>query len=175
MWFKLRKVDLGFIASAGKTSVVECDLQAARRDVWDAFVDPATWPHWWPGVKSASYGGGTRPYGVGTFRQATVGGQRYEEYIVAWDEGRRWAYYINRATLPIATAQLECTEFEDHDTGTRVRWIVAHDRRFLLWLVGPLFPRIMRSLFRKAMANLDAYLAAKQAAHDGGPRGRSCV
>ncbi len=172
MWFKMRKVDLGFIASAGKVSVAQCDLDAARQDVWDAFVDPATWPHWWPGVTSASYGGAPGPHGVGTFRRATVGGHTYEEYLVAWDEGRRWAYYIDRATIPIATAQLECTEFADHGTGTRVRWIVAHDRRLLLWLAGPLFPRIMRSLFHKAMANLDAYLAAKQSAPDGAPHRR---
>jgi hypothetical protein len=162
MWFKMRKVDLGFLASAGKTSAVECDLRAARCDVWKAFTDAATWPHWWPGVQSASYGDATGPYGVGTFRQATVSGQTYEEYIVAWDEGRRWAYYIDRATLPIARAQLECTDFEDHGSGTRVRWIVAHDRRFLLWVVGPLFACIMRSLFRKAMANLDAYIASQK-------------
>ena len=71
---------------------------------------------------------------VGTFRQATVGRQRYEEYIVAWDEGRRWPYYIDRATVPIATAQLECTEFEDDGRGTRLHWTVAHERReYRLW------------------------------------------
>jgi uncharacterized protein YndB with AHSA1/START domain len=158
MWFQMRKVDLGFLESAAKTYTVSCTLRAARRDVWAAFVDPATWPHWWPGVTAASYRGAP-PYGVGTFRQATVSGQRYEEYIVAWDEGRRWAYYIDRATVPIATAQLECTDFEDDGHGTRVHWTVAHDRRLLLWLVGPLFPRMMQSLFQRAMANLDAYLA----------------
>ena len=64
--------------------------------------------------------------------------------------------------MPIATAQLECTDFEDDGRGTRVHWTVAHDRHLLLWLVGPLFPRIMQSLFQRAMANLDAYLAAQR-------------
>jgi uncharacterized protein YndB with AHSA1/START domain len=161
MWFKMRKVDIDFIASAERTYVAECDLKASRRDVWEAFVDPTTWHAWWPGVRSASYRGATRPYGVGTFREATVAGQKYEEEIVAWNEGRLWAYYIDRATIPIATAQLECTEFEDHGNGTRVRWILAQDRRFLAWVVGPFFERLMKVLFQKAMANLDAYLAAK--------------
>ena len=172
MWFQMRKVDLGFLESAAKTSVVSCTLRAARHEVWAAVVDPATWPHWWPGVTAASYRGAP-PYGVGTFRQATVSGQRYEEYIVAWDEGRRWAYYIDRATVPIATAQLECTEFEDDGRGTRVHWTVAHDRRLLLWLVGPLFPRIMQSLFKRAMGNLDTYIAVQRAtpSHSVGPEG----
>ena len=162
MWFTLRKVGLDFIDVAGRTYVAECDVRAPRMDVWNAFTDPSTWCEWWPGVTSASYGGASPPYGVGTFREATVGGQRFEEYIVAWEPGRRWAYYIDRATLPLATAQLECTEFEDRGSGTRVRWILALDRRLLMWLASPFFPRIMDSLFRRAMTNLDAYIARQK-------------
>ena len=72
--------------------VAERTLAAPRTSVWTAFADPATWRHWWPGVSSASYGNSPEPYGVGTFREATVSGQRYEEYIVAWEEQRRFAY-----------------------------------------------------------------------------------
>ena len=100
---------------------------------------------------------------MGTFREATVSGQKYEEVIVAWDEGKRWAYYVARATLPIAKAQLECSEFEDCGTGTRVRWILAADRRLLLWLAAPVFRRYLRGLFREAMTNLDAYIRARPA------------
>jgi uncharacterized protein YndB with AHSA1/START domain len=162
MWFPMRKVDLAFIDTAGKTYVAERTLRAGRANVWNAFTDPTTWHEWWPGVASASYGDSMPPYGVGTFREATVGGQRYEEYIVAWDTGTRWAYYIDRATLPIATAQLECTEFEDWDGGTRVRWTVAFDRRLLMWLMTPFFPRIMDSMLARAMSNLDRYLAGRR-------------
>jgi carbon monoxide dehydrogenase subunit G len=163
----LCKVDLGFIGAAGKTYVAECDLEAARADVWAAFVDPSTWSSWWPGVASASYRGSSPPYGVGTFREARVGGQRYEEYIVVWEEGRRWGYYIDRASVPIATAQLECTEFEDHGSGTRVRWTLAQDPRLLMRLIGPFFPRIMQGLLKKAMANLDRHIVASKAAGGG--------
>jgi hypothetical protein len=158
MWFKMRKVDLGFLRRAEKTYIAECELDAPRSAVWSAFIDPTSWHHWWPGLKSASYGGAAAPYGVGTFRESTVSGQRYEEYIVVWEEGRRWGYYIDRASVPIATAQLECTEFEDHGSGTRVRWILAQDPRLLMRLTAPFFPRIMRSLLRDAMANLDRHL-----------------
>jgi hypothetical protein len=161
MWFTMRKVGLDFIETAGKTYVAERTLRARRADVWNAFTDPATWREWWPGVESASYGNEAPPYGVGTFREATVHGQRYEERIVAWDTAARWAYYIDRATLPIATAQLECTEFEDCGSGTRVRWLIALDRRLLMWLMAPIFPRLMDTLFERAMANLDHYIATR--------------
>jgi hypothetical protein len=126
--------------------------------VWGAFADPTTWRHWWPGVISASYGNSPKPYGVGTFREATVGRQRYEERIVAWEEDRLFAYYIARATLPIANAQLECTELADDGPGTRVSWTVAHDPRLLLRLSAPFFPRIMSSMLAKAMHRLQLYL-----------------
>ena len=164
MWFEMREVGLDFLERAGKTYVMECDLEASRPDVWRAFTDPSTWRHWFPGVESASYGNSPEPYGVGTFREATVSGQKYEEVIVAWDEGKRWAYTIARATVPIAKAQLECTEFEDCGAGTRVRWILAADRRLLLWLAAPVFHRYLRGLFRRAMSNLDAYIRSRRQA-----------
>jgi len=161
MWFAMRKVGLDFVESASKTYVAERVVRAPRTAVWEAFTDPTTWSEWWPGVASASYGHSVPPYGVGTFRKATVSGQRYEEYIIAWDPGTRWAYYIDRATLPIASAQLECTEFQDCEGGTRVRWTIALDRRLLMWLVSPLFPRMMDRMLGRAMANLERYLATR--------------
>jgi hypothetical protein len=162
MWFHLRKVNLDFLDIAERKYVVEERVCAARRELWTAIVDPTTWSHWWPGVVSASYRGAAPSYGVGTLREARVGRQRYEEIVVAWDEGRRWAYCIERATLPIATAQLECTELEDSDGGTRVRWILAQNPRLLMRLSAPLFPRIMRAMFRQAMSNLERYVGGRR-------------
>lgn len=160
MWFELRSVGLDFLEGAGRTYVMEGEIRAPRREVWETYVDPTTWADWFPGVESASYGDSPQPYGVGTFREATVSGQRYEEEIVAWDEGERWAYCVRRATLPIATAQLECTELEDTPTGTRVRWILAADRRLLLWLAAPFLHRHLRGLWSRALANLEARIHA---------------
>ena len=159
MWFDMREVDLDFIETAGKTFIATSELSAPRSQVWDAFVDPTTWHRWWPGVESAAYPEQSEPYGVGTTRVARVSGQSYEESIVAWEEGTRWAYHISRATVPIATAQLECTDFADCNGGTRVRWTLALDRRLLMWVATPAFSRYMPHLFDRAMRNLDAYLA----------------
>jgi hypothetical protein len=159
MWFELRKVDLDFLRTAPRIYVTEAVVRAPRRDVWRMVVDPSTWPEWWPDVRDASYGTSPEPYGVGTVRRATVGRHRYEEIMLAWEEERRWAYFIERATIPLATAQLEQTELEDVEGGTRVRWIMAQDPRLLMRVVGPFFPGIMRRLFRQAMANLERTLA----------------
>jgi uncharacterized protein YndB with AHSA1/START domain len=161
MWYRLRKVDLDFLDAAKKKYVTECDVNVARSDVWRAFVDPSTWKHWWPGLSSASYSDNSQP-GVGTRREATLKGHRFEETIVVWEEGRRWGYYIDGTNVPIATAQLECTEFEDCARGTRVRWILAQDPRLIMRLASPIFPWVMQSIFRKAMSNLERHLGERK-------------
>jgi hypothetical protein len=158
LWFEFQKVDLAFVASAERRYVAECDLESPLHAVWNAFVDPSTWRLWWPDLESASYPGAVPPYGAGTLRAATVGGHKYEETILVWDERRRWGYRIDRATVPIATAQVECTEFEDRAGATRVRWTLAQDPRLLMRCVGPFFPRMMQRLLHRACANLDQVL-----------------
>lgn len=155
MWFQLKAVGLDFLESAPRITVVECDVGLPRQLVWEALVDPSTWSEWWPGVRSASYVG-TPPYGVGTQRIADVGGWRMQETMLAWDEGRRWAYRIDRSTAPLAKAQLESTELEDCGAGTKVRWTLATQPGLLLRFTGPLFRRTVQRMLERAMRNLEA-------------------
>ncbi len=79
-----------------------------------------------------------------------------DETLLAWDEGRRWAYRIDRSTAPLAKAQLESTELEDHGAGTKVRWTLATHPGLLLRLTGPFFRRSVQRLLERAMRNLEA-------------------
>lgn len=160
MQFQMRAVGLDFIATARRTWTVESVVRAPRSVVWQAYVDPSTWPDWFPGVRSASYTS-PEPYGVGARRVADVSGRHFEEIIVAWDEGKRWAYYIKSAAAPLAHAQLECTEFEDAPDGTLLRWTIAADPRLLLWLATPVFETTVRRLFSRACNSLEAHLRAR--------------
>ncbi len=154
MWFQLRSVGMDFLELAPRIYVVECNVALPRKQVWEAFIDAPTWPAWFPGVRSASYRGDP-PHGVGTIRLADVSGFLMEETMLAWDEGRRWAYRIDRSTAPLAKAQLECTELEDLGAGTRVRWTLATHPGILLWLTGPFFQRTVQRLLERAMRNLE--------------------
>ncbi len=159
MWYEMRKVGLDFIKTANKTYVMESEVNLPRQIVWEVITDASTWRHWFPGTRKASYRAESMPPGVGTCREALVGNARYEEYMVAWDEGTRWAYYIARSTVPIAWAQLESTELADTPNGTRVRWILATDRRLMLLLFAPIFHFYLKSLWKKAMRNLENFVA----------------
>jgi len=125
--------------------------------VFDAFVDPGAWPAWFPNVQRAAYTS-PPPFGVGTIREAHVGGTRWVEEMVAWDDGRRWAWTVLRASVPFAAAQVECFEFVDAGTGTRIRWTLALEPRLVARLGARFATGAIRRLLARATANLDARL-----------------
>jgi carbon monoxide dehydrogenase subunit G len=159
MWFDLRREDLGFIDRAPRVHVVEASVAAPRAAVFAALAEPRSWPQWFPNVRAACYTT-PPPYGVGTIRQATVGGTMWVEEMIAWEAETRWAWTVIRASLPFARAQVESFELTPAASGTRVRWTVALEPRLLARLGMPLMGRIMQDLFRRAMENLGVYLRA---------------
>jgi len=158
--FELREVGLDFIETAERRYRMEAIVAAPRPRVWQAIADPGTWSAWFPGVGSAWYEG-PEPWGVGTRRIADVSGQRFEERILCWDEPERWGYRIERSTLPLARAQIECHELSECPEGTRVRWTLACDPGLPMRLGGPLLARTLQTLHARAMRNLEAWLVAE--------------
>src|SRR5262249_21196798 len=72
--------------------------------------------------------------GVGTIREAEVGGTRWVEELIAWEADLRWAYTVTRASVPIAWAQVESFELEACGGATRVTWTLACEPRLLMRL-----------------------------------------
>ena len=157
MLFTMRKEDLGFVERAGSVHVAEATMAAPRSRVFGAFVDPESWPAWFPNVRRAVYAS-PPPFGIGTIREAHVGGTRWIEEMVAWDDGRRWAWTVLRASVPFAKAQVECFEFADAGAGTRIRWTLALEPRLVARLGGRFATAAIRRLLSRATANLDARL-----------------
>ncbi|MGH0033812.1 MAG: SRPBCC family protein [Myxococcota bacterium] len=157
MWFPMREVDMDFLDSADRVWVMEAHVAAPRPAVWRAICDPGVWHEWFPGVEKAWYEGGP-PYGVGTTRRARVGGQEMEERMVCWDHEERWAYTLCGASVPLARAQLECTELFERANGTSLRWTIAADRGWLLRLATPIFHRTVTRLWHRVARNLEAWL-----------------
>jgi carbon monoxide dehydrogenase subunit G len=161
----MRREDIGFLARAPVVHAFEAGVAAPREQVFAALADPGTWSRWFPGVKQARYGS-PPPYGVGTIREADVSGTRWVEEMIAWDTDRRWAYTVTSASAPVATAQVESFELDDGPRGTRVRWVLALEPRLLMSMTGPIAPLVMGTLFRRAMRNLEAFLASPSPATD---------
>jgi carbon monoxide dehydrogenase subunit G len=159
-WHVLQPVGLEFLEKAEQVFRVEQQVAAPLERVWEAFADAASWSRWFPGVEWARYDGAS-PAGVGTIRRSSVAGVEYEETMLVWDRGRRWAYRVDRSTAPVARAQLEITDFERSGDGTRVRWTLAVDPLEKLGYMadGTPFERFLENLFRDAMRGLEVQLA----------------
>jgi carbon monoxide dehydrogenase subunit G len=157
MWFEMRKESLGFLDRAPVVHVAEAAIAAPRKVVFGAIAEPRGWKHWFPGVREASYTT-PPPHGVGTIRQASVGGTRWVEEMIDWKDPTRWAWTVLRASVPFAKAQVEVFEFTEAAGQTHVRWTLALEPRLLTRLGAPLAGRVTSRLLRHAMEGLAAYL-----------------
>lgn len=155
--FTLRREDASFVERAPVVHVFDASAAAPCAAVFAAFADPHTWKDWFPGVRQAWYAS-EPPHGVGTVREADVGGTHWIEEIIAWDVDRRWAYTVTGSSAPIAHAQVEVFDFADVAGGTRVRWTLALEPRILMRLGGPATPSVIRRVFERAMGSLEARL-----------------
>jgi carbon monoxide dehydrogenase subunit G len=162
----MRKENLAFLDHAPVVHVAESLIAAPRRAVFGAIAEPRGWKHWFPGVREASYTT-PPPYGVGTLREANVGGTRWVEEMIDWKDPTRWGWTVLRTSVPFAHAQVELFEFMEAAGQTRVRWTLALEPRLFTRLGAPLTGRTMSSLLRRAMENLAAYLSGTRPAHAG--------
>jgi hypothetical protein len=153
VWFELRKEGLGFLRRAPVVHVAEALIAAPRNAVFGAIAEPRGWKHWFPGVREASYTT-PPPFGVGTIREADVGGTRWVEELIEWEDPTRWAWTVLRTSLPFAQAQVELFEFMEAAGGTCVRWTLALEPRLLARLGAPLAGRMIPRLLGHAMENL---------------------
>jgi len=157
VWFEMRKESLGFLGHAPVVHVAEAVIAASRNAVFGAIAEPRGWKHWFPGVREASYTT-PPPYGVGTIREANVGGTRWVEEMIDWEHPTRWAWTVLRTSVPFARAQVELFEFLEAAGQTRVRWTLALEPRLLTRLGAPLAGCMISRLLRHATENLAAYL-----------------
>jgi len=161
MFFSMRKESLSFIECAPSVHRVEAVIAAPPPAVFAALAEPRGWQHWFPNVREARYTS-PPPYGVGTIREADVGGTRWVEEMIAWDADARWAWTVTGASVPFAHAQVESFELSPADGGTRVQWTVALEPRMLARLGGPLMSRTMRRLWLRAAQNLGDRLRRRE-------------
>lgn len=163
-WYDFRTVGADFVETAPTRHVITSNIAAPQQAVWDAFCDPESWPHWFPHVERVIHEGAP---GIGMRRKSWVAGCVHDETMVIWDAPHAWGYIINRATQPLAAAQLELTTFDPTpDGGTRVTWTLACEPLDgLTFLSADMdFPTFLKAMLDEAMAGLLGYLEGKASA-----------
>jgi hypothetical protein len=126
--FDLRPEGLKFLETAPLRLTFAGTVRAAPETVFDALAtDPEGWTHWYGAVVGNEYGG-AGPHGVGSRRRVRLtGGVTFHETVIAWDSPSRYAYRIDRCTMPGFRALVEEWSILETSAGTRVSWTVGID------------------------------------------------
>jgi hypothetical protein len=126
-----RPVTLDELALAPIHVHVESTIPAPRQRVFDLFTgDPARWGDF---LAALDHNGRwlSGDGGVGSVRRIGRGSIGFTETILASDDGKRWTFRVDEATLPLAKALIEDYAFEDAGDGCLLRWTGA------VWPIGP--------------------------------------
>ncbi len=135
----------------------EIEINAPVSDVWRELTDHAGIGNWSIFSASVLRRGVPEPNGTGCIRELTAPCIRVTEEIVAWEEGRHYAYQL-RTGAPLHKHQGDVfvTEANGH---TKVRWAIRFEswipfsNRMIAWLLGLAF----RQALRKLKTRMEAY------------------
>jgi len=153
MWFKVRPGDLAFAETAAQRFSFDFHTKLSPQETFDRIVEPQFAPSWVADCKACRW---LEPGTIGALRLMELKGLSVEERVIAWEPGKRFAFAIERATVPILRRMVEDMTLEESPTGTRVRWTVAFEPRLF---ARPLTP-ILRPRFQKMFAKSAAALGA---------------
>ena len=156
---QLAPTDLAFFDTAPMQVRVSGTVAAPPAAVFAAFADAGGWPRWFPMMHRAAWTRGDG--GVGAERTVALrllG--RFEERIIAWTPGVRFAFTMIGSTSPFAAQMAEDYQLAEVAGGTRIDWIMAARPSALGRVGGPALAAISRRLFRGAVPRLARHLRA---------------
>jgi uncharacterized protein YndB with AHSA1/START domain len=161
MRFSLRREDLSFAERAPVVVRAEVSVPASPAEVWPAFAGAPAWVDWFTGMKDAHYTS-PAPYGVGSTRSVRVMGLEADETILAFDPGKRFAFRVDAANLPMLRALVEIVTLEADGAGTRVVYRQALEAKPWLRPLLPLLRGQMERGLRRGLDGLAPWLGARR-------------
>jgi uncharacterized protein YndB with AHSA1/START domain len=161
MRFRLRSEDLSFVDRAPVVVRAETSVPANPTAVWPAFANAAAWVEWFAGMEAAHYTS-PEPHGVGSTRTVRVLSLEADETILAFDVGKRFAFRVDSANLPLLGALVEVVTLEPVGASTRVVYRQALEPKPWLRPLLPLLRRQMERGLRRGLDGLAPWVAARR-------------
>ena len=95
------------------------EVEAPPSVVWAVVADHENWPTWFDAVDRVEViDDGDR---VGGHRKVVVNRITFEEEFTAFDPEQRFAFTVQKISVPFASSMAECLTLEPLDDGTRTR------------------------------------------------------
>lgn len=152
----LAPVDEHFLSSAPARYADTFEIARPAEDVWRELV--AERPLHWCRELSGRWTS-ERPFGVGTTREMKVlgGAMKVQEHFFVWEEGRRHAFYVTEANLPVFRRLAEDYVVEpDGPERCRFTWVVAAEPATLGKAGAPANAMLFKRLFAQTRRHFDA-------------------
>lgn len=158
MWFTLAPSDLLEGPALPFRFELDAVIPAAPAQVFAVLAEPSTWPSWYADMKRAEWRSQT-PRGVGSVRQVVLGGLAARERFVAWQPGRRLAFTVTEASLPLVTKLVEDFVLEPTSVGTtHLTWRVHYAPTWFLRPLHPVLRAVFGWLFARSLDGLAGFL-----------------
>ena len=156
--YRCLDVGLDFLDSAPVPLRATVTVNRPPDEVFAAFAhDPARWGEFFPGFDQSGYYHTPGPHGVGSGKAKRFMGITVEERVLAWDEGSRFAFRIERTRVPVAHAWVEDYQFVPNGgNGTVVRVAMGVHPRLPVKLANLVLPRALPVVLNRAARNLES-------------------
>jgi len=148
-WFSTEPVEESFFDTAPQRLKADFEVRSkGAAEVWSELTadNPLAWCRILKRITWTS----PRPFGVGTTRTANaLGGANvlHERYFL-WEEGRRMAFYVVEASVPLFRRFAEDYVVEPtSDSSCRFTWTIAIEPRPAARLGSPVNKRLLETLF----------------------------
>jgi hypothetical protein len=157
----LRAVDADFFATARHCFTNQAVISRPPEPVFEAIADdPAGWGNWFPGFDDSGRWLTPEPPGPGSRRRVRMGRLSYDETIIAWERPNRFAFRVDRASIPLARALAEDYRLSPHPSGCTFEWVFAVDLRPPFDRMAPIYGPVLARLFKKVAAGLERAVTA---------------
>ncbi|MFJ9695452.1 SRPBCC family protein [Kitasatospora sp. NPDC101183] len=158
-WFTLEPFEPSFFDTAPHRHSYTMDLPVSPEAVWEGLAGPAPLS-WCRGLSNGRYTS-PPPHGVGTTREITALGLLHlREEFVLWEEGRRHAFQVAEASLPLFRRFGEDYQVVPTPTGARFTWTFAYEPEPLLSRPALLTDGPGTSFMKKLIADTKRHFGA---------------
>ena len=161
--FALEPADEAFFGSAPHVFTNRKQFAAPPERVWESLTSDESLAAWGSSVKFVNWTS-ARPFGVGTTREVALapGIVRVDERFFRWQEGVRYSFYVEHASVPSLRRFAEDYLLEHVGEGhTRFTWIVAIEARPAFAVPLRAIAPVLKAAFGRLAADGEKYFRAR--------------
>lgn len=152
MEFRLEHVDLAFTRTSRFCFVNEIDVRAPASRVFEVVTGELD--AWLPQLRGVAWTS-VPPHRVGSTRIVELPGVRVKERVVAWDEGRRFAFAIDATSVPLLRRMLEDIQIEPQgERQCRLRYVAHYEPLLVVRPWHPVGRVVFGTMFWRAVRNI---------------------